>query len=53
MFGRNFLANPDLVYRIKEGLELNPYERNTFYTSDVEGYVDYPFAVRKEVAASN
>ncbi|KAK2685677.1 hypothetical protein QWA68_014911 [Fusarium oxysporum] len=53
MFGRNFVANPDLVYRIKEGLELNPYERKTFYTSDVEGYVDYPFAVRKEVAASN
>ncbi|KAF5707975.1 NADPH2 dehydrogenase chain OYE2 [Fusarium mundagurra] len=51
MFGRNFLANPDLVYRIKEGLELNPYKRNTFYTSDVEGYVDYPFAVRKEAAA--
>ncbi|EWZ52456.1 uncharacterized protein FOBCDRAFT_122482 [Fusarium oxysporum Fo47] len=53
MFGRNFLANPDLVYRIKEGLELNPYERKTFYTSDVEGYVDYPFAVRKEAATSN
>ncbi|KAG5752938.1 hypothetical protein H9Q70_004424 [Fusarium xylarioides] len=50
MFGRNFLANPDLVYRIKEGLELNPYERKTFYSSDVEGYVDYPFAVRKDAA---
>ncbi|KAF1854226.1 hypothetical protein Lal_00008375 [Lupinus albus] len=53
MFGRNFLANPDLVYRIKEGLELNPYKRNTFYTSDVEGYVDYPFALRKEAETSN
>ncbi|KAG5802475.1 hypothetical protein H9Q74_009532 [Fusarium xylarioides] len=52
MFGRNFLANPDLVYRIKEGLELNPYERKTFYSSDVEGYVDYPFAVRKDAAVS-
>ncbi|KAI1044517.1 hypothetical protein LB505_011050 [Fusarium chuoi] len=52
MFGRNFLANPDLVYRIKEGLELNPYERRTFYSSDVEGYVDYPFAVRKDAAVS-
>jgi NADPH2 dehydrogenase len=53
MFGRNFLANPDLVYRVKEGLELNPYERKTFYSSDVEGYVDYPFAVRKEAETSN
>ncbi|KAF5699801.1 putative NADPH2 dehydrogenase chain OYE2 [Fusarium globosum] len=52
MFGRNFLANPDLVYRIKEGLELNPYERKTFYSSDVEGYIDYPFAVRKDIAVS-
>ncbi|KAF5652538.1 putative NADPH2 dehydrogenase chain OYE2 [Fusarium sp. NRRL 25303] len=52
MFGRNFLANPDLVYRIKEGLELNPYERKTFYSSDVEGYVDYPFAVRKDTEVS-
>ncbi|KAF4498656.1 NADPH2 dehydrogenase chain OYE2 [Fusarium agapanthi] len=50
MFGRNFLANPDLVYRIKEGLELNPYERKTFYSSDLEGYVDYPFAARKDAA---
>ncbi|KAF5686298.1 NADPH2 dehydrogenase chain OYE2 [Fusarium circinatum] len=52
MFGRHFLANPDLVYRIKEGLELNRYERKTFYSSDVEGYVDYPFAVRKDAVVS-
>ncbi|KAF9760879.1 hypothetical protein IL306_004088 [Fusarium sp. DS 682] len=51
MFGRDFVANPDLVYRIKEGLELNAYERKTFYTSDLEGYVDYPFAAA--VPASN
>ncbi|KAF4974684.1 hypothetical protein FZEAL_8442 [Fusarium zealandicum] len=50
MFGRDFLANPDLVYRIKEGLDLNRYERNTFYTSDLNGYVDYPFAVREPLS---
>ncbi|KAM0233798.1 hypothetical protein ACHAP5_010276 [Fusarium lateritium] len=49
MFGRAFVSNPDLVYRIKEGLDLNPYERQTFYTSDVVGYVDYPFAAREHV----
>lgn len=27
IFGRYFIANPDLVYRIKEGLELRAYER--------------------------
>lgn len=45
MFGRLFISNPDLVYRFKEGLELSPYERKTFYiTSSPLGYVDYPFS---------
>ncbi|MCJ1318716.1 hypothetical protein MMC15_004046 [Xylographa vitiligo] len=45
IFGRHFIANPDLVYRIKEGLELSPYERQTFYTNkSAMGYVDYPFS---------
>lgn len=43
MFGRYFIANPDLVYRIKEGLELSAYDRKTFYVSESPvGYVDYP-----------
>lgn len=44
VFGRHFIANPDLVYRIKEALELNPYDRATFYTGAAEGYIDYPFS---------
>jgi len=45
IFGRYFLANPDLVYRIKEGLELSAWERETFYINDSPvGYVDYPFS---------
>ena len=45
IFGRHFVANPDLVYRIKEGLELSAYERKTFYTNNsAVGYVDYPFS---------
>lgn len=44
-FGRLFLANPDLVYRIKNGLELNNYVRPTFYLTDTDkGYNDYPFS---------
>jgi N-ethylmaleimide reductase len=42
-FGRHFLSNPDLPRRIKEGLPLNDYDRNTFYTFDAKGYTDYPF----------
>ena len=42
-FGRLFLSNPDLPKRIKLGLPLNKYDRNTFYTFDAKGYIDYPF----------
>jgi N-ethylmaleimide reductase len=41
-FGRHFVANPDLPYRIKAGLPLTKYDRNTFYTFDAHGYTDYP-----------
>ena len=44
IFGRSFIANPDLVYKAKHGLERNHYDRPTFYTQDAEGYVDYPFS---------
>jgi len=42
-FGRHFISNPDLPRRIREGLSLAPYDRNTFYTFDAHGYVDYPY----------
>ncbi|KAJ4153686.1 hypothetical protein LMH87_010164 [Akanthomyces muscarius] len=44
MFGRYFIANPDLVYRIKRGLQLTEYRRDTFYTNESAGYTDYPFS---------
>ncbi|WAO87611.1 Oxidored-FMN domain-containing protein [Fusarium falciforme] len=45
IFGRYFLSNPDLVYRIKEGLELNRYDRKSFYVyGSPVGYSDYPFS---------
>jgi NADPH2 dehydrogenase len=45
IFGRHFLSNPDLVFGIEKGLELNAYNRQTFYSyMSAEGYVDYPFS---------
>jgi len=41
-FGRPFLANPDLVVRMKAGAALNAPDANTFYTGDAKGYTDYP-----------
>lgn len=45
VFGRWFIANPDLPRRLKEGLPLNEYDRTTFYSAEPpsKGYVDYPF----------
>ena len=36
-------SNPDLPERIRRGLPLNDYDRDTFYTFDAHGYSDYPF----------
>lgn len=44
MYGRMFISNPDLPFRIKQGLVLNPYDRSTFYTQDHVGYTTYPQA---------
>jgi N-ethylmaleimide reductase len=41
-FGRPFLANPDLVRRLKEGAALNAPDFGTFYTPGPKGYTDYP-----------
>ncbi|CAI9115099.1 OLC1v1015933C1 [Oldenlandia corymbosa var. corymbosa] len=44
VYGRWFLANPDLPRRFELNASLNKYDRATFYTSDpVVGYTDYPF----------
>ncbi len=40
-FGRLFVANPDLVERIKENRPLNPPDRSTFYGGGAHGYTDY------------
>jgi len=41
-FGRTFLANPDLVARLRTGAALNPDDMATWYSQGPEGYVDYP-----------
>ncbi len=41
-FGVPFLANPDLPLRYTLATQTNEPRRDTFYTSGVEGYTDYP-----------
>ena len=44
VYGRWFLANPDLPKRFALNAPLNKYNRETFYTPDpIVGYNDYPF----------
>ncbi|TDZ29683.1 Flavin oxidoreductase hxnT [Colletotrichum spinosum] len=45
VFGRLFIANPDLVERLRNGWPLNPYDRATFYGAEPpeRGYNDYEF----------
>jgi N-ethylmaleimide reductase len=41
-FGVPFIANPDLVERIRRGKALGLANRATFYGGDHRGYTDYP-----------
>jgi len=44
VFGRDFISNPDLPLRLKNGWDLNKYNRSTFYErGSPDGYIDYPF----------
>jgi N-ethylmaleimide reductase len=41
-FGKLFIANPDLVRRLRQGYELNSPDMATFYGGGAKGYTDYP-----------
>ncbi|MFE6924840.1 alkene reductase [Nocardia sp. NPDC057663] len=40
--GRPFLANPDLVTRLRDGAPINQFRDEYFYGGDATGYTDYP-----------
>jgi 2,4-dienoyl-CoA reductase-like NADH-dependent reductase (Old Yellow Enzyme family) len=41
-FGRPFIANPDLVERIRIGAPFSPGDAASFYSGGANGYLDYP-----------
>ena len=41
--GRPFIANPDLVRRLREDAPLNDVRHDKLYGGGAEGYTDYPF----------
>ncbi|MOA22634.1 N-ethylmaleimide reductase [compost metagenome] len=42
-FGRPFIANPDLPYRIEHDLPLNEPDKTRFFGGNTIGYTDYSF----------
>ncbi|KAH9476285.1 Chanoclavine-I aldehyde reductase fgaOx3 [Psilocybe cubensis] len=46
-FGRHYISNPDLPFRLKNALEIQKGDRSTYYSqgkTDPKGYTDYPFS---------
>ena len=41
-FGKAFIANPDLVERLRQNAPLNAWDQSTFYGGGAQGYTDYP-----------
>lgn len=41
-YGQFVLANPDFTSRLKDGSDMNPAERATYFGGDAKGYTDYP-----------
>lgn len=41
-FGKAFIANPDLVERLRRDAPLNPWDQSSFYGGGEKGYIDYP-----------
>ncbi|HEY0331360.1 MAG TPA: alkene reductase [Rhodopseudomonas sp.] len=50
-FGKAFIANPDLVERLKAGGPFNEPDKDTFYGGGAKGYTDYPVLGEKLQAA--
>lgn len=43
-FGRPYISNPDLPFRVQQGIPFAPWDPATMYGQMSEGYVDYGFS---------
>ncbi len=50
-FGLKYIANPDLVARLRAGAALNELDQTTLYGGGAKGYSDYPALTDQSVAA--
>jgi N-ethylmaleimide reductase len=49
-FGRPFIANPDLVERLRTNAPLSEADPATMYGGDAGGYIDYPMSGAKKAS---
>ena len=47
-FGRPFIANPDLVARLRQNAPLAEGDQSSWYSGDAKGYTDYPTLAETE-----
>jgi N-ethylmaleimide reductase len=47
-FGQAFIANPDLVDRLRQNAPLNAIDKDTLYGGGAEGYSDYPTLAKQD-----
>ncbi|MBP2562548.1 2,4-dienoyl-CoA reductase-like NADH-dependent reductase (Old Yellow Enzyme family) [Neorhizobium galegae] len=50
-FGRPFIANPDLVERLRDNAPLSEPQIATFYTQEADGYTDYSALANSKAVA--
>lgn len=50
VYGKLFLANPDLPERFETAAELNAWDESSFYTPGEKGYTDYPTLAKTATA---
>ncbi|KAL5366593.1 hypothetical protein BJX96DRAFT_182847 [Aspergillus floccosus] len=43
-FGRPFIGNPDLAFRVRKGIPLAPFDSKTMYAQTAEGFTDYKYS---------
>ncbi len=49
-FGRPYIANPDLVARLRQGGPYNEGDRTTYYGGGAKGYTDFPTLLKVQQA---
>ncbi|KAE8141840.1 hypothetical protein BDV38DRAFT_236532 [Aspergillus pseudotamarii] len=52
-FGRPFIGNPDLAFRVKDGIPFAPFDPKTMYAQTAEGYTDYKYSKEFEAVTAS